>query len=77
MPASLRDKHGETFGSLSGLVLDPRTWRRNTDGTYSGTLYAQPDRGVTRNGAASKSSNERTSTAYCTFCPGLFSSCTR
>lgn len=51
--ASLRDKYGETFGSLSGLALDPRTWRRNADGTYSGTLYAQPDRGVTRNGAAS------------------------
>ena len=52
VPAAQRDKFGETFGSLSGLALDPRTWRRNADGSYTGTLYAQPDRGILRNGAA-------------------------
>ena len=52
IPAAERDKFGETFGSLSGLALDLRAWRRSTDGTYTGTLYAQPDRGITRTGAA-------------------------
>ncbi|MEO6243843.1 MAG: hypothetical protein ABIQ12_00290, partial [Opitutaceae bacterium] len=28
VPASLRDRLGETFGSLSGLAVDSRTWRR-------------------------------------------------
>ncbi len=50
MPANLRDKFGETFGSFSGLCFDPRTWKRNADGTYSGTLYALPDRGYTKAG---------------------------
>ena len=50
--AAQKDKLGETFGSLSGLALDLRTWRRSADGTYTGTLYAQPDRGITRTGAA-------------------------
>lgn len=50
--ASQRDRLGETFGSLSGLAVDPRTWRRNTDGSYTGTLYAQPDRGYTKSGVA-------------------------
>ena len=50
--AAHKDKFGETFGSLSGLALDLRTWRRGTDGSYTGTLYAQPDRGITRSGAA-------------------------
>ncbi|MEO6246764.1 MAG: esterase-like activity of phytase family protein, partial [Opitutaceae bacterium] len=52
VPASLRDRLGETFGSLSGLAVDSRTWRRNADSSYSGSLYAQPDRGTTRNGSA-------------------------
>jgi len=52
IPAAERDTFGETFGSLSGLALDLRTWRRAADGTYTGTLYAQPDRGITRVGAA-------------------------
>ena len=50
--AAQKDRFGETFGSLSGLALDLRTWRRSADGTYTGTLYAQPDRGITRSGAA-------------------------
>lgn len=51
VPAGQRDSLGETFGSLSGLAIDLRTWRRLADGSYSGTLYAQPDRGYTRSGA--------------------------
>ena len=52
VPAATRDRLGETFGSLSGMAIDPRTWRRNANGSYSGTLYTQPDRGITRNTAA-------------------------
>jgi hypothetical protein len=44
MPASLRDEHGETFGSVSGLWADPAAWSRSASG-YSGTFYASPDRG--------------------------------
>lgn len=42
--ANLRDEHGETFGSISGLVADPASWTRSGD-TYSGIFYAAPDRG--------------------------------
>lgn len=51
IPANQRDRLGETVGSLSGLALDPRSWRKAADGTYAGTLYTQPDRGISRNGA--------------------------
>ncbi len=44
LPASLRDEHGETFGSISGLYADASSWSRNGD-TYTGTFYATPDRG--------------------------------
>ena len=39
LAANLRDQHGETFGSISGLVADASTWARD-GGTYSGTFYA-------------------------------------
>lgn len=45
MPSNLKDKFGETFGSFSAFAFEPGSWRRNADGTYSGTLFAQPDRG--------------------------------
>jgi hypothetical protein len=45
LPANLRDRHGETFGSISGLVADPSRWQRRADGSYTGTFYAAPDRG--------------------------------
>jgi hypothetical protein len=44
MPAGLRDKFGETFGSGSGLAIDPEVWLREAD-SYSGVLYMLPDRG--------------------------------
>lgn len=50
IPAAQRDRLGETFGSLSGLAVDLSTWRRNADGSYSGTIYSQPDRGIMRSG---------------------------
>lgn len=44
MASNLRDEHGETFGSISGLVADTSTWTRSGN-TYSGIFYASPDRG--------------------------------
>lgn len=44
LPADLRDKFGETFGSGSGLAPDPKNWSLAA-GTYRGTLYMLPDRG--------------------------------
>lgn len=57
--ADKKDKLGETFGSLSGLALDLRTWRRSAGGTYSGTLYTQPDRGYTKSGATTNYRSRR------------------
>ena len=44
LPSDLRDKFGETFGSGSGIAVDPRSWVRTPTG-YQGTLYMLPDRG--------------------------------
>jgi hypothetical protein len=44
LAANLRDEHGETFGSISGLVADPASWARNGN-SYNGIFYASPDRG--------------------------------
>jgi hypothetical protein len=44
IPADLRDKFGETFGSGSSLAVDPKSWTRTSDG-YQGTFYMLPDRG--------------------------------
>src|SRR5215831_12687835 len=51
IPADLRDKFGETFGSGSGLALDPKTWTRTPDG-YRGTFFILPDRGYNVSGTA-------------------------
>ena len=45
LPANLRDFNGETLGSFSGMAMDLSTWRRNSDGSYSGSLFTLPDRG--------------------------------
>lgn len=44
IPASQRDKFGETFGSGSGMAIDPASWMRQGD-IYQGTIYLLPDRG--------------------------------
>jgi hypothetical protein len=44
IPADLRDKFGETFGSGSGMAVDAKSWRRS-GAAYSGTVYLLPDRG--------------------------------
>lgn len=44
LPAALRDKFGETFGSGSGMAIDPTTWKRD-GAAYAGEIYLLPDRG--------------------------------
>lgn len=51
LPADLRDKFGETFGSGSGLAADAKDWARGADG-YRGTLYLLPDRGYNVSGTS-------------------------
>jgi len=45
IPANTKDKFGETLGSFSAMAMQPGSWVRNADGSYSGTLLMQPDRG--------------------------------
>ncbi|MBW8791742.1 MAG: esterase-like activity of phytase family protein, partial [Rhizobium leguminosarum] len=49
--ANQRDKFGETFGSGSGMAVDPAAWSRDGAG-YKGTLYLLPDRGYNAVGTA-------------------------
>ena len=49
LPSDLRDKFGETFGSGSGIAVDPRSWTRTSAG-YQGTFYMLPDRGYNVSG---------------------------
>ena len=44
IPANQRDKFGETFGSGSGMAIDPAAWTKD-GASYKGTLYLLPDRG--------------------------------
>jgi hypothetical protein len=44
IPANQKDRFGETFGSGSGMAIDPSGWSREGD-RYSGTLWLLPDRG--------------------------------
>jgi len=41
-----RDEFGDTMGGFgSAIAMDRSRWRKNHDGSYSGELYAIPDRG--------------------------------
>lgn len=44
IPASQKDKLGETFGSGSGMAMDLTKWKKDGNG-YSGSLLLLPDRG--------------------------------
>ena len=44
IPASLKDKFGETFGSGSGMSIDTAGWTHGAEG-YKGSLWLLPDRG--------------------------------
>jgi hypothetical protein len=46
VPNDARDMFGDTMGGFgSAIALDRSRWRKNHDGSYSGLLYALPDRG--------------------------------
>ncbi len=49
IPASQRDVFGETFGSGSGMAIDPGSWTRTAEG-YKGSLWLLPDRGYNVSG---------------------------
>ncbi|MBL8631514.1 MAG: esterase-like activity of phytase family protein, partial [Rhodospirillaceae bacterium] len=51
--AGTKDFLGDTFGAFSGMDLNLAAWRRNADGSYSGALFALPDRGPNGIGAVS------------------------
>src|SRR6266481_1700888 len=51
LPANLRDKFGETFGSGSAIAVDPKSWVRTPSG-YQGTFYMLPDRGFNVTGTS-------------------------
>lgn len=44
LPAATRDAMGDTLGSLSGMALEPGSWRA-IDGGYAGVFVTLPDRG--------------------------------
>ena len=44
IPADLKDKFGETFGSGSGMSIDAASWTQDAQG-YKGSLWLVPDRG--------------------------------
>lgn len=48
--ASTIDGLGDTLGSFSSFKVDSTTWRKNADGSYSGSLYTLPDRGYNVSG---------------------------
>ncbi|KAL8947897.1 MAG: hypothetical protein Q9222_005872 [Ikaeria aurantiellina] len=46
IPANARDSTGDTLGGFgSSIAIDLKTWKKLKNGTYTGTLYALPDRG--------------------------------
>jgi len=46
IPSNFRDSFGDTMGGIgSAIALKRGTWKRSHDGTYTGTLLVQPDRG--------------------------------
>ena len=47
--AALRDRFGETFGSGSGMAIDPGSWTRD-GASWRGTIFLLPDRGYNVSG---------------------------
>jgi hypothetical protein len=46
VPSDARDQFGDTLGGFgSAMAMEPRSWHKNRDGSYSGTLFMVPDRG--------------------------------
>ncbi|KAL8849779.1 MAG: hypothetical protein Q9221_005262 [Calogaya cf. arnoldii] len=46
VPSNARDSYGDNLGGWgSAIAIDQKTWRKLKNGTYTGRLYAIPDRG--------------------------------
>ena len=60
LDATQHDFLGESIGGFSGMAADVRAWRRRADGSYSGVLYALPDRGPNDVGTVRGTSAYRT-----------------
>lgn len=46
VPSNATDKYGDTLGGYgSAIAIDQSSWKKTGDGSYSGILYALPDRG--------------------------------
>ncbi|CAG8979627.1 hypothetical protein HYALB_00011990 [Hymenoscyphus albidus] len=46
VPSNSRDKFGDTLGGFgSAIAFDRAQWKKLSNGTYTGTMYALPDRG--------------------------------
>ena len=46
IPSNARDKYGDTIGGIgSSIALDRASWKKSTSGSYTGILWALPDRG--------------------------------
>ncbi|EOD50508.1 putative outer membrane autotransporter protein [Neofusicoccum parvum UCRNP2] len=51
VPGNARDKYGDTLGGLgSSIAIERGSWRRSPNGSYTGILWALPDRGWNTNG---------------------------
>jgi len=51
IPSSTKDFLGSTLGAFSGMDMDLSAWRRTANGSYTGTLFALPDRGPNQIGS--------------------------
>ena len=46
VPSNARDKYGDTLGGYgSSIALERNSWRKTKNGSYTGLLWALPDRG--------------------------------
>ena len=46
VPSDARDQFGDTLGGFgSAMAMDLNSWKKNRDGSYTGTLFMVPDRG--------------------------------
>ncbi|KAF8578468.1 hypothetical protein K439DRAFT_1621271 [Ramaria rubella] len=51
IPANFRDSTGDTFGGVgSAIAIKRGTWKKGSDGKFSGSLVVQPDRGFNVDG---------------------------
>lgn len=46
VPSNATDKYGDTLGGCgSSIAIDQSSWKKTGNDSYSGILYALPDRG--------------------------------